>query len=477
VKDARFDPARWADRRRPFDALEAQVVRLHLANPDRDADHVVDALRYVLSFARLTTIRNRDGVDVDVSGVNHLHAMQVQEALTERLDGADSLWNAARVLPDLVEATRRARASILARLPIDRDALEAEVTTRLLAVVSGGGGGAGYVYPGCFEVLERSGLIPDLMVGTSIGALMSMFRARRRRYDPAPMVSAARRLSWGTVFQVLEAENRYGLPATLRLYLRTALGHLFQDADGESLRLSDMEIPLYVIATGITVDALKHDLDYYEHFFDAELRRRSVRSGVRGVLKTIAILAEFLARLDALKEIVLGRAPGTEDFDVLDAAGFSAAIPGVIHYDVVRPDPRMHRLLDQLYATYGITRLGEGGMVANVPARVAWETAVGGFIGGGRRNVFVLALDCFATGSSSLAWFPLQQIVRTSNVEAHKVFADLYLGFPRTLSPMNLVPSLRDVFMAMRWGRDRLQIQMPFVLEMTNPIPVLSGAS
>jgi hypothetical protein len=418
--------------------------------------------------------------------VNHLHAIQVQEALTERLEGAESLWNAARVLPDLVEATRRARASILARLPIDRDSLEAEVTTRLLAVVSGGGGGAGYVYPGCFEVLERSGLIPDLMVGTSIGALMSMFRTRRRRYDPAPMVSAARRLSWGTVFRALEAENRYGLPATLRLYLRAALGHLFQRPDGEPLRLSDMEIPLYVIATGITVDALKHDLDYYEHFFDAEIRgttydnsgtprRRSVRSGVRGILKTIAILAEFLSRRDALKEIVLGRAPGTEEFDVLDAAGFSAAIPGIIHYDVVRPDPRMHRILDQLYATYGITRLGEGGMVANVAARVAWESAIAGLIGEGRRNVFVLALDCFTSGGG-IAWVPLQQIVRTSNVEAHKVFADLYLDFPRTLSPMNLVPSLRDVFTAMGWGRDRLQPQMPFVLEMMRKIRVLPEA-
>ena len=116
-------------------------------------------------------------------------------------------------------------------------------------------------------------------------------------------------------------------------------------------------------------------------------------------------------------------------------------------------------------------------MVANVAARVAWETAIAGLIGGGRRNVFVLALDCFATGSSSLAWFPLQQIVRTSNVEAHRPYADLYVDFPRTLSPMNLVPSLRDVFMAMRWGRDRLQSRMPFVLEMMRPIPVLSEPS
>lgn len=474
MSDPRFDPERWAARRRAFDTLEARMVRMRLQDADEDVAPIADALRYVLSFARLTSVRNRDGEEVDVSGINHLFALQVEEAATRALDGAEDLWEVGRALPELVEATRRARAAVLQRLAIDRDALEAEVTTRLLAVVSGGGGGAGYVYPGAFETLERHGLIPDLMVGTSIGALMSMFRSRRRRYDPAPMVAAARSLTWSSVFRVFEAENRYGLPATLRLYLRAALGELFQRPDGDPVCLSDMEIPLYVVATGITVDALKHDLDYYEHLLQPEVQRGSLRSGVRGVIKTIAILREFLARRDALEEVVLGRTPGTEDFDVLDAAGFSAAIPGVIHYDVVRPDARMHRLLDHLYATHGITRLGEGGMVANVPARVAWETCVGGLLG--RRNCFVLALDCFAPGASSLAWYPLQQLVRSSNVDLHRAYADLYVDFPRTLSPMNLVPPLRDVFLAMRWGRSRLEPHMPFIREMMKPLPVLPDA-
>ena len=113
-------------------------------------------------------------------------------------------------------------------------------------------------------------------------------------------------------------------------------------------------------------------------------------------------------------------------------------------------------------------------MVANVPARVAWESAVGGQLG--RRNVFVLALDCFAPGSSSLAWYPLQQLVRTSNVEAHRPYMDLYVTFPRTLSPMNLVPPLRDVFLAMRWGRAEMEKHMPFVQEMMRPITVLPDA-
>jgi len=378
VSDGRlYETTRWAERRRPFDRLEQQVVKLYLARPDEDARKLVDTLRYVVSFARLTVVRNRDGVDVDVQGALASHATQVRGELEIRLQGVSSLWESIHALPELTALTRRTRAQILEHLPIDRESLETEVTTRLLGVVSGGGGGAGYVYPGCYEELERHGLIPDLMAGTSIGSLMSMFRARRRRYDPVPMVQAGKSLSWTNVFRVLETQNRYGLPATLRLYLRAALGDLFKKMDGSPLLMSDMEIPLFVIATGITVDALKHDLGFYEHLLDEELGQ-GMRARVTGVVKTMNVLREFLSRQDALLEVVLGRDPGTEEFDVLDAAGFSSAIPGVIHYDVLREDQHMKRVLDTLYARYGITRLGEGGMVANVPARVAWETLVSG---------------------------------------------------------------------------------------------------
>jgi hypothetical protein len=82
------------------------------------------------------------------------------------------------------------------------------------------------------------------MVGTSIGALMSLLRCRRRRWDFAPWVGAARSLTWSGVFKVLQTENRYGLPATLRLYLRGVIGHLFRhDAHG-SMHLSAMATPL-----------------------------------------------------------------------------------------------------------------------------------------------------------------------------------------------------------------------------------------
>ena len=430
------------------------------------------ALRYVLSFARLTHVRNRDGIDVDLTGPMALHAHEVLDTLDKRITDGDSLWSAIRVLPDILQRTRRARASVLEHLPIDRESLEGEVTERLLAVASGGGGGAGYVYPGAYDVLDRNGLVPDMMVGTSIGSLMSMFRCRRNRYDFAALVAAARRLTWTKIFRILETANRYGVPATLRLYLRGALGTLFLDDDGEPMRMSQMRIPLFIIATGLTVDALKHDMNYYEHLLDDDVaRQRGSGLGLRGTVKAVKMLRELLGHRDALQQVVIGRDPGTEDFDVLDAAGFSSAVPGVIHYDVLREDPHMYRVLDSLYAARGITRLGEGGLVSNVPAQVAWESVVSGRWR--RRNVFVLALDCFAPSPRNPAWYPMQQAVRAANVEHDRQFSDLYVPMTRTLSPMNLVPRVKDALEAMRWGRDALQPHMPFVRAMCAPIPVL----
>ncbi|MEQ1507141.1 MAG: patatin-like phospholipase family protein [Myxococcota bacterium] len=466
-----FDTERWAALRRPFERLETQVVRLGLKTTDPEARPVVEALRYALSFAKLTTIRNADGQDVEVAGPLAMHARWVRDTLEPRIGAAETVWVVSRDLPEVLKRTRQARSSLLEHLPIDRASLEAEVSERLLAIASGGGGGAGYVYPGAYELLERNGLCPDLMVGTSIGAQMSLFRARRRRYDFAPLITAARRLSWGGVFQVLETANRYGLPATLRLRLRTALGSLFLNEDGSSMRFEDCEIPLIIVVTGITVDAMKHDLDYYEHLLDDDVRRSGISAGLQGTLKALRILREFLARPDALRCIALGRDSGTEAFDILDAAGFSSSVPAVIHYDVLRDDPRMHRILDRLYAESGITRLGEGGLTSNVPARIAWETIASGRHG--RRNAFVLALDCFAPNPRRLAWYPMQQAVRTANVESDRKFADLYLPFSRTLSPLNLVPSIRDAMTAVRWGREELQPHIAFIKAMCAPIAPL----
>ena len=464
-----MDTARLFELRRPLEDVEAAAVRLHLARPGEVHASRLDELRYVLSFARLQVVRATSGEDVDVGGALAAHAWKVRHVLEPLLVKEGSLARAAAALPALVAETRDRRRRLLEHFPLDRDSLEAEVCTRPLVVVCGGGGGAGYGYAGAWSLLHRRGLQPELISGTSIGALMGLFRARRKVFDGAPLVAAARRLSWDRVFRVLKLESRYGLPATLRLYLRAAIGSLFLSPDGVPLRFRDLEIPLLITTTGIGVAALKHDLAYYEHYLDDAVTPGVLLrpSRLQRIGNVASIFGELLSAPDALREIVFGADPATHDADILDAAGFSSAIPGLIHYDVLRDDRPMKCLLDELYARYGITRLAEGGIVNNVPVEPAWAEVQRGRIG--RRNAFSLALDCFAPRVRSLLFYPLQQVVRP-NVQRNIPYANLYMPLERTLNPVNLVPKLPDLARAMAWTTEELTKHLPFVERSVAPI-------
>ncbi len=451
-----FDAALHAERRRPLERMEAQLVQLQLDAKAEGIRHDIEELRYALGFARLTAISNPDGSDAEVFGRLAHHAVWLRDRIEPRLRDADPLRAVLAAEADVLTATRRARQALLDAGVVSRESLELEVTTRLLAVASGGGGGAGYVFPGAYEILERSDLVPDLMVGTSIGSVMSLFRARSRAFTFAPLVAVARRLSWGGVMRMPETSNLYGMPGSFRLRLQTVLGEVFRRDDGSPLRLSDTEIPLVVVATGLVTEMFGRDLTY--------------EGAIAGSAKALHLFRALVSRSGALRPVALGADAGTEDFDAVDAIGFSSAVPGVLRYDT-SDDPRMRDLLDRLYARDGIKGLGEGGLTSNVPARIAWETIASGRYG--RRTPFVVALDCFAPNPRRIGWYPVQHAVRAANVDADRAFADLYVPFTRTLSPMNLVPSVSDAMDAVRWGRDTMREHAAFARAMCAPLPVL----
>jgi predicted acylesterase/phospholipase RssA len=459
--------------RSPVERLEASVVHRDLAQPGSVSPDVLAALRYVLSFAKLTVIRNEAGEDIEVAEHLAPHRWRIVEALKPHLDvGGEGLSSAARALEPLLAATRERRTRILDSFSLDRDSLEAEITTRQLVVVAGGGGGSGYGYPGGFTLLNRRGLQPELVAGTSIGALMGVFRARTRVFDLAPMVAAADSLSWQKVFRALDLDSRYGLPATLRLYLRAAIGNLFEREDGSAMTLADLELPMLVVVTGITVDGLKHDLDYYEHFMDGLSGPARVfrRSRLARVSRLAGIFKEMMGSPESLREIVFGSDESTKEADVIDTVGFSSAIPGLIHYDIYREDERMRRLLDTLYGATGITRLLEGGLVNNLPCRPAYAEVMGGRIG--RRNPFVFAMDCFAPRARSPIFMPAQQLVR-ANVVRNIPYAHLVFNLKRRLNPLNLVPKMMDITKAMNWTIEELEPDMDFMERMCQEIPIL----
>ena len=456
--------------RKPFEELEAGILQRSIDRPDEVLPNLLGGLRYVVNFAKLTTVRGADGQDVDVKEFLTRHSARTQAALKARLGSKEpTLWAAVRVLPELVAETRAARDALQQRFGLDRESIDREVCNRKIVLVLGGGGGAGYGYAGVFRLLARKGLDPHLLCGTSIGALSAIFRARRARHDPSPIFASMRKLTWQKVFNFGPEASRYGLPATLRLHLRRAVGHLFTDDDGHVLTMGELSIPTHIVTTGLTIDALKHELGYYEHFLDDVVRPGMIfrMNRVARVGNIANIFRELMSDPQALREVVFGEDPETMGADCVDAAGFSAAVPGLLHYDILRDDPRMRALMDRLYAKYGITRLTEGGVVNNVPSKVGFRSAMAGTLDG-HRNVFILAVDCFAPRLSSHVFFPIQQIVRP-NVHENRPYANVYVAQTKTLNPINLVPNVQQISQASAWAQRDVEPHIPLMARTCTP--------
>jgi NTE family protein len=121
------------------------------------------------------------------------------------------------------------------------------------AFVLSGGASLGSIQVGMLEALYERGIQPDLVVGTSAGALNGAFIAQR-----APTVETAQEL--GEVWRRLSRGQVFPLnPLTGALGFLGARDHLFPDSGLRRLierhtsveRLEETSIPLHVVATDV----------------------------------------------------------------------------------------------------------------------------------------------------------------------------------------------------------------------------------
>lgn len=442
------------------------MVRAALAHPGALSPRVETALRWATSLARVHTI---DGLVLDHELTSFRERLEIEMNSWFGGDRPDLAAAAARA-EDLIVETVQLRDTLLGRHRdrLDPTRLDEEIRNKRLVLALGGGGGTGYVYLGAFALLDEWGLTPSLISATSMGAILGLFRARSLRYDPGELFGVVRSLSWSRLFRMLHRESRYGLPAALRLYLRGPLGHLASSGDGAPWTFRDLPIPMVVNVSGIRRGMLPRPLTYYEKLIDpgAVAKRPWMW---RGKLKDVAhASAELLARPHILEAVRIGAEEWTSDFDVLDTVGFSSAVPGVIHYDVLRQRDPMHDLLGRLFAERDIFRLVDGGLTDNVPAEAAWRTVQEGRLAS--RNALILALDGFAPKLSTPFWLPLQQIAN-ENAKISLRHAHLFKRFQNTLSPLELVPSVSNVMRAIQRGRNELAAEMPLLARLLEPLP------
>lgn len=454
---------------RPLEEMEISLVRASLAHPKLVDPHEEAVLRTALSLARMYRVR-QDERDVGVGAYLEPFRAEIERRLKPVL--LNPVVRRELLLPhlrELKERTANTAHQLVRRFEgrLSWEAIDRELRNKALVLVLGGGGGTAYPYLGVMALLDEYGLKPKLLVGASMGSILSLFRSRLDHYDQDEVVGIVRTLSWRKLFRAVSTENRYGVPAALRLFLRSGIGRWFgvDSRGGEGPRLKDLPVKTIIAVSGIRRGKLPRPLEFYERLIAA-----SPRHLMNPLIlpRWFAAIAEFATRPDIMVKVHLGADDESADFDALDAAGFSAALPGVIHYDIFRDDPRMHGLVSGLFEARGVSRLMDGGLVDNVPSRAAWRAVHKGQIG--TRNAFILALNGFSMKLRTPLWLALERLAEV-NVGSNRPFAHLQHDFRRTLSPLVIVPSVEQLLEAVQLGREGLAWDMPLVARLLAPLP------
>lgn len=386
--------------------------------------------------------------------------------LSETKDSRDRVKEASRVLEPKLSQLSATRDEILEKYHGRFSArhLDQEIGIKTLVSIGGGGGGSAYVYIGAWEVMQSAGLVPGYVIGASMGALIGLFRARSKEGDFDAYLHVAKSLNREEIFRYMSLQTRFGFPGVVGLSLDTCLGPTFESADGSPMRLEDLEIPYDAVVAGIRRGALDESPEEYaiSHHLHEDERP--------GPLHLRAQVAAQLVRLTGfvnprvVSEIVLGRDALTRRLLAIDAAGFSAAIPGLLHYDLTRDDPETESLLTELMEREDVVALVDGGVANNVPVGPAWRQVQGGRIG--TRNAFYLAFDSFHP-QGGLGHFWMQPLTRliAYQVATNERYAHERIAFRPTLSPLHLLPPPAKLDEAVAWGRAQMAESLPRILK------------
>lgn len=447
----------------------------------------LEILRYAFSLGSMGQLRTPNG-DIDlfelIAPYRHwlleqldyyLHPAQRPSLLNPVAGQKVSIdWRGlAQLIPKLQRRIDVTRQHILESEvnQFSEEILEEELTNRKLVLVLGGGGGSGYPHLGLFSVLNELGLVPSLIVGSSMGALLGLFRACSVEYEPMLIsMGLPRPRDFRKVFSPYRGYSRYGFPGVFELKMRPIAQEIFRTMLGRTIpMLNDLPIPMRPIATGLMSGMDVELSDVEAQISRTERAFSPFRFGRRFKLFS-ATVNMMLQSPRYLADVVFGQ-PGTrlEKFDSVDAVGFSCSVPGFIHYDIFRRDSESGPTLQNHFEDENIFRLTDGGVANNVPSKIAWETVERGEIGS--RNAFILSMDAFAPQLNiNLPFFPIQQLIRR-RVEKQMPFSHYYIDYRNPPSPVKLLQSLGAIERIVASTREQLHVDRDFLSLMMRPIP------
>jgi hypothetical protein len=312
-------------------------------------------------------------------------------------------------------------------------------------------------------------MLPDYVVGTSIGSLYGAMFTRAAEPDLDAMRTFAHALTLGSVLGAPRRTRRHGMPGLFSLALEDSLGPMLLDQAGAPLRLKDMAIPFETVVAGVRQSAFDRLPSRFKH---AEISRLSAMS--RGGVARTGVLASRMWQVGAFfdsrvaKPIVFGADELTRGLRTLDAVGFSCAVPGVLHYESAAMSERA--ALDRLLRAKEVRALVDGGVTSNVAIELAWRRTQDGRLG--TRNAVLFAFDCFQPqwDSRHLWLTPITQSLQVQMVR-NAPFADWIRRFSPTLSVLDLVPGPERFDRAETWGREAVGPDLPLMTRLLRPSP------
>ena len=452
--------------------MERALVRARLAEPDGLTHGDYAGLRYALGLARLHVLPVDGGAHIALTPgpiqtlrdwlLNHLH-----DALRSPATDDEKLAYARDAAGPATARAHETRAALLAEHAdqFTSAMLDHEIAHRALVVVTGGGGGAGYVYAGAFACLNDAGLVPDYIVGNSMGAILGLMRAEKRHTDLSENVAFAAGLRNRDLFSVARRRAEFGTPSLLHLHLSALHQRLSTGEFKRPLRLDEMEIPLDLIVAGLKQET-------YERVVPTTLGHESRAARLLPLPVRVAARLSRLTtffRSDMVEALVLGRDRDTRAVHAVDAAGFSAAVPSILQYE---PSPRAgvtREIFAELMHDHRLAAIVDGGIADNVPARAAWQGVTAGRAT--TRNAYYLAFDCFLPHlDPKNAWlWPITTLVQ-GQMRTNRVYADTLVRFNRTLSPINLVPGAAGLALAVEWGYQTMNDHLAEAKAMLEPV-------
>lgn len=458
---------------RELEEFEQRLIELFVDEPTALHPRHQALFRYATSMARMNEFRTPEGYDVSVrEDVDELRRWMIDSVVPLLPEEGDpDIESLREIAPVLALRVDQTRDQLLERHVNDfgAEALDEELRNKEPVLVLGGGGGAGLVHLGTFALLKELEVTPELIVGSSMGSIMGLLRAIDRSYDPMSVAMAfPKKVDYETLFRPFSGFSRFGFPGAFHLNVMRLARELFEELLGYSMpRFDELPINLEIVVTGVR-KGFNFDDREYEQSSDTSLTPLALRRRLKLFFSAVRQLSK---NPGLLTQVVFGADEGTEEFPVMEAAGFSCAVPGLLHFDIFHDDPETIRPLERIFERDDLLRLCDGGVINNVPSKVAWESVQEGTIGS--RNAHIMAFDGFAPLSKgrNLIWIPVQQIARPA-VVANMPYSSYHKTFQDPPSPLEvMVNSYSKLKSIVQSAREELKDDVPYLEEALKELP------